>query len=138
MSQQGVDAQRLGLGALVILCVLSLCLAMASSELVERRVVAPACKAYAAAQGLVYRGVDVYSFRQHRSGPHCLFAKADGSESDVWLQRVVPLHTDFWVSLVMDIEISAPVLWVFTSISWVGLGRIWARPGSASIPRPAD
>lgn len=136
MSQQGVDAQRLGLGALVILCVLSLCLAMASSELVERRVVAPACKAHAAAQGLVYRGVDVYSLRQDRPGPHCLLAQADGSESDVWLQRVVPLHTDFWVSLVMDIEISAPVLWVLTSLLWMGRRRLDPRIEPAS--RPTD
>ncbi len=129
---------RLGPAIVMILCVLSLCCAMALSELVERRVVAPACRAYAAERGVAFKGVDVYSLRQEQAGAHCLFTQADGSESSVWLQRVVPFFTDFWISLVMDIELSTPVLWVFTSILWVGLGRFRARPGTASTARPAD
>lgn len=117
--------KQFGLGALVVLCVLSLCLAMVISELVERRMVVPACKGYAAEHGVAFKGVDVYSLRQDDPGAHCLFRQADGSESVVWLQRVVPLRTDFWVSLVIDIEISTPVLWVLTSLAWMSLRRRW-------------
>jgi len=130
--------QPLGWGAFVLLCVLSLCLAMAISESVERRVVMPACKAYAADRGLVFKAVDVYSLRQDEPGAHCLFTQADGGESAVWLQRVVPLHTDFWVSLVIDIELSTPVLWVLTSLLWISLRRRWPGARRKPSPRPID
>jgi hypothetical protein len=123
-----------GLRALLILCVLSLCLAMALSELVERRVVVPACKAYAATRGVAFKGVDVYGLRQDQPGAHCLFTQADGSESAVWLQRVVPLQTDFWVNLVIDIELSTPALWVLTSLLWMGRRRLRLGQGSEKSP----
>lgn len=127
--------QPLGWGALMLLCVLSLCLAMAISEFVERRVVMPACKAYAVDRGLVFKAVDVYSLRQDEPGAHCLFTQADGSESAVWLQRVVPFLTDFWISLVMDIELSTPVLWVLMSLLWMGLRRRWLGQRREPAPR---
>lgn len=130
--------QRLGLGTLVILCLLSLCCAMALSEFVERRVVAPACKTYAAERGEVFKGVDVYSLRQEQAGPHCLFTQADGSESSVWLQRVVPFFTDFWISLAMDIELGTPILWVLSSLVWIGVHRLWNSQRRQSAPRPTD
>jgi len=129
---------RVGLGTLVILCLLSLCCAMALSELVERRVVAPACKAYAAERGEVFKGVDVYSLRQDQPGAHCLFTQADGSESAVWLQRVVPFLTDFWISLVMDIEISTPVLWVVAWLLWSGVRRLRVSPRRRPMRRQTD
>jgi hypothetical protein len=130
--------RRLGLGTLVILCVISLCSAMALSELVERRVVAPACKAYAAERGELFKAVDVYSLRQEQPGAHCLFTQADGSESAVWLQRVVPFSTDFWTSLVMDIEISTPVLWVMSWLLWNAVRRLWASSCRQPMRRQTD
>lgn len=136
MTRQGADAQHLGLGAFAVLCVLSLCLAMALSEFVERRFVVPACKAYAAERGMAFKGVDVSGPRHDEQGAHCLFTQADGSEATVWLQRVVPFLTDFWISLVIDIEFSTPVLCVLTALLWISLRR--PRPGtrreSASLP----
>jgi hypothetical protein len=130
--------QPLGWGALMLLCVLSLCLAMAISEFVEHRVVMPACKAYAAERGLVFKAVDVYSLRQDEPGAHCLFTQTDGGESAMWLQRVAPLHTDFWVSLVIDIELSTPVLWVLTSLLWIGVRRLWSSPRREPMRQPTD
>jgi hypothetical protein len=119
----------------MLLCVLSLCLAMAISEFVEHRVVMPACKAYAAERGLVFKAIDVYNLRQDEPGAHCLFTQADGGESAMWLQRVAPLHTDFWVSLVIDIELSTPVLWVLTSLACTSLRRRWGGQRRAASPR---
>jgi hypothetical protein len=128
----------LGLGSLAILCVVSLCCAMALSAFVERRVVAPACKAYAVERGAVFKAVDVYSLRQQQPGPHCLFTQADGSESSVWLQRVLPFVTDLWVSVAMDIELSTPVLWVMTSLLWLALARLRSNHRREPAPRPVD
>ncbi len=100
--------------------------AMAISELVERRVVAPACRAYATDHGLAFTGIDVYGLRQEQPGPHCLFTDAAGSESTVWLQRLVPFFTDLWVGSVMDIELSAPALCVAIALLWTGLDRRFA------------
>jgi hypothetical protein len=122
----------------MLLCLLSLCLAMALSELVERRVVVPVCKAYAAERGMVFKGVDVYSLRQDEPGAHCLFTQADGNESDVWLQRAGSLLMSFWVTWVIDIELSTPLLWVLTSLLWIGVRRLWPSPSRQPMRRSTD
>jgi hypothetical protein len=113
--------ERLTLGNLILLGLLGLCCALATWELVERRVVAPACRAHAVAHGLSYRGIDVHGSRQDQPGPHCLFTRADGSATAVWLQRAAPFLTDLWVNVAMDLELAVPLWTVLLALLWVKL-----------------
>ncbi len=124
-----------------LLLVVGLCCAMALSEFVERRVAEPACKAYATAHGLACAGIDVYSVRQNEPGPHCLFTDAEGGESSVWLQRIMPFITSLWVGAAMDIELSTPALSIAIALLWMAVHRAvgaTARAGGAMTARASD
>ncbi len=109
-----------------IVLLLGLVLALALSWRVEQQVVAPLCRAHAAAHGLTYVGIDTYGPRQEQTGPHCLFVAADGSEMDVWLQRIAPFLTDLWIGFATDVEIMAPLLAVLLACAWMALHRVRA------------
>jgi hypothetical protein len=121
--QYGLWQGRRGLINQALALVVGFCGALAIAQVAEHDVAAPACRAYAADHSLTYSGIDVHSLRRNQPGPHCLFADAEGNESSVWLLRIVPFGTDLWVSLAMDLEVSAPALAVLLALVAMGLDR---------------
>ncbi len=114
-----------GFRRLAVVCVLAFVVGLVLAHAVERRVVAPACAAHAAAHGLVYRGVTVYGPRSDESGARCLFGRSGGDdESSVRLQKVMPFLPTLAIDFLLDIEFTVPLFAVlFAGLTALALQR---------------
>lgn len=113
---------RLSLLRLALLGALAWAAAFALDQAVERRWVAPACAAHAAATGLVYRGVAVNGPRDDNPGARCLFGRSAADETSVSLQILVPWLADLAIAFAVDMHFTLPLFlvlfwWLFRRYS---------------------
>lgn len=105
-------ADRLSFLRLALLGLLAWAAAFALDQAVERRWVAPACAAHAAANGLVYRGVTVNGPRDDTPGARCLFGRSGADETSASLQSLVPWLTSLAIDFAVDMHVTLPLFLV--------------------------
>ena len=126
----GWDGRR-GLIRMAGLGLLAYAVAFALDQAVEHRVVAPACASHAAANGLVYRGVAVNGPRDDAPGAHCLFGRSGADETDLPLQRVMPLLPSMAADFAVDMHFTLPL---FVVLIWALYRLPFARLQASTEP----
>jgi hypothetical protein len=120
---------RRGLVNTVLCCVLALPCAFGLWFLAERRVILPACTAYAGAHGMTYTDFKLVGVK-HASTVVCLLARPGGKGQDVHLSELVPFLADFLVGFAMSLEITVPAFAIVLALIRVGWYRRSVRVGA--------
>lgn len=118
-----------GLLRLALLGLLAWAVAFSVDQAVERRLVAPACAAHAAAKGLAYRGVAVHGPRDDLPGAHCLFGGRGTDETSAPLQSLVPWLSGLAIDFAVDMHFTVPL---FMVLFW----WLFRRSTPSHPPRP--
>lgn len=108
---------RRGLINAALCCVLALPCAFGLLKFAERRVIGPACTAYARDHGMTYRS---FTTTGTASAPSshvaCVLTQADGSNGTAGLETLVPFLTNAWVLFAVDIAITIPAFAVLLGL----------------------
>lgn len=109
---------RRGMFNTILCCVLALPCAFAVWFVTERSTIAPACTAYATANGMTYTDFKLVGVK-HASTVVCLLTQGNGKIKDVHLSELVPFFTDMWVGFAMTLEITIPAFAILLALAMV-------------------
>jgi hypothetical protein len=118
-----------GFRRFLIVGALAFGLAAGLALLVERRYAAPLCERYAAAHGLVYKGLEypVIGSSSSTTSPsgRCILVNASGRRDTLSLTALEPSTLiALLISLALQIKFTIPASFVLIALLWVGLRKL--------------